>query len=349
MKISKTLFGRLTDGQAVYLYTLQNDNGMEINIMNYGATITSIVAPDRNGHLDNVVCGFGKLEDYLNEAYLSGYPYFGCIVGRVGNRIRDGRFTLGGKEIQLAVNNGPNHLHGGITGFDKRLWHGEGMVEEEKVGVLFSYFSPDMEENYPGNLNVSCLYSLNNDNELAIDYFGTTDQTTLINLTNHTYFNLTGGKEKILDHELALCANAMTEAVDLIPTGRIIPVDGTPYDFTQFKKLGRDLAGLKEGYDLNFVLDNEDGNLVYAGCLRESGSGRQVEVFTTQPGIQLYTGYWIPELEIDGEKKFGSYSGVALETQHYPDSVNQPSFPSIILEPGEKYMQTTVYRFGITE
>lgn len=349
MKISKSLFGRLSDNQAVFIYTLENDNGVEVNILNYGAIITSIITPDKSGKRENIVCGFERLEDYLSEAYLSACPYFGCIIGRVGNRIRNGKFTLEGKEYQLAVNNGPNHLHGGVTGFDKRLWRGEAMVEEEKAGILFSYFSPDMEENYPGNLEVSCLYTLNNNNELSIDYFGTTDQTTLINLTNHTYFNLTGGREKILDHELALCANQITEAVDLIPTGRLLPVEETPYDFTQFKALGRDLAELPEGYDLNFVLDNEDGELVYAGCLRENNSGRQVEVFTTQPGIQLYTGYWIPELEINGERKFGRYSGVALETQHYPDSVNHPSFPPIVLEAGEKYMQTTVYRFGIID
>ncbi len=349
MKISKSVFGRLADGQPVYLYALQNDNGVEVRIINYGAIITGIITPDKNGNPENIVCGFEKLEDYLNEKYLSGYPYFGCIIGRVGNRIKNGRFTLNGVEYQLAVNNGPNHLHGGLTGFDRRLWQGEAMVEEEKVGILFSYFSPDGEENYPGNLNVSCLYSLNNDNELAIDYFAHTDKTTIINLTNHTYFNLTGGKRNILDHELTICATQMTESVDLIPTGKIIPVEGTPYDFTAFKKVSQDLARLEEGYDNNYVLDNEDDDLVYAACLKENSTGRQVEVFTTQPGIQLYTGYWIPELEIRGKKLFGSYSGLALETQHYPDSINQPSFPSIALEPGEKYMQSTVYRFGLQE
>lgn len=349
MQISKSVFGRLADRQPVYLFTLQNDNGVEIKILNYGAIITSVTTPDKKGEKANIVCGFDKLEDYLNEVYLSSYPYFGCIIGRVGNRIKNGRFTLNGKTYQLAVNNGPNHLHGGITGFDRRLWQGEAMVEEEKVGILFSYFSPDGEEYYPGNLNVSCLYSLNNNNELAIDYFAHTDQTTIINLTNHTYFNLTGGKSDILDHELTICADRITEAADLIPTGRIIPVKGTPYDFTVFKKVRKDLTALEQGYDINYVLDNEEDNLVYAACLKESTTGRQVEVFTTQPGMQLYTGYWIPELEINGKKLFGKYSGLALETQHYPDSVNQPSFPPIVLEPGEKYQQSTVYRFGIAE
>ncbi len=349
MKISKSVFGRLSDGRAVYLYALQNDNGMEVKIINYGCIITSILLHDKNGNLDNIVCGFDKFEDYLDEKYLSNYPYFGCIIGRVGNRIHHGRFTLNGENYQLAINNGPNHLHGGLTGFDRRLWQGEALVEEEKVGVLFSYLSPDGEEYYPGNLNVSCLYSLNNNNELSIDYFATTDQTTLINLTNHTYFNLTGGKENILDHELAICSSRMTESANLIPTGDIIPVKGTPFDFTTFKRIGRDIATLEQGYDLNYVLDNEEEELAYAACLKENRTCRQVEVFTTQPGIQLYTGYWIPELEIGGEKRFGSYSGVALETQHFPDSINHPSFPSIVLEPGEKYTQTTVYRFGLTE
>jgi aldose 1-epimerase len=282
----------------------------------------------------------------MSDAYLAGYPYFGSVCGRIANRIKNGKFTLEDKEYQLAINNGPNHLHGGKVGFDRRYWQGQAMVEEEKVGVLFSYFSPDGEENYPGNLNVSCLYSLNNDNELMIDYFANTDQETIINLTNHTYFNLTAGKENILDHGLSIAANCITESVDLIPTGRIIPITSTVYDFMEFKRVGQDIGELENGYDQNYVLDNEEDNLVYAACLREYTTGRQLEVFTTQPGIQLYTGYWIPELEIDGKKSFGRYSGIALETQHYPDSINHPEFPPVILEPGEKYQQCTVYRFG---
>ncbi len=349
MKISKSVFGKLSEGKTVYLYTLHNDNGIEVGITNYGAIITSVTTPDKKGNFANIVCGFGKLEHYMDEKYLSNYPYFGSIIGRVGNRIKVGKFTLEGIDYQVAVNNGPNHLHGGSVGFDRRLWQAEAMVEEEKVGLLLTYFSPHLEENYPGNLNVSCLYSLNNDNELAIDYFATTDQTTIINLTNHSYFNLTGGKKNILNHELVLSASQITESVDLIPTGNIIPVAGTPFDFTSFKPVKKDIAALEQGYDLNYVLDNEEGDLVYAACLKEKSSGRQVEVFTTQPGIQLYTGYWIPELKIDGKKCFGSYSGIALETQHYPDSINHPSFPSVILEPGEKYQQSTVYRFGLAE
>ncbi len=332
-----------------YLFTLQNDNGAEVRITNYGAIVTSVRVRDRNGNTDNIVCGFDQLGHYLDPRYLGNYPYFGAIIGRVANRIQNGRFNLNGIPYQLAVNNGPNHLHGGNTGYDRRLWHAEMMEEEDKVGLLLSYFSPHLEENYPGNLEISCLYLLNNQNELSVDYFGTTDQTTLINLTNHTYFNLTGGKENILNHELVITAGHITESVDLIPTGKIIPVKGTPYDFTSGKRIGRDIGSLENGYDLNYVLDNDDEDLVYAASLREYGSGRQVEVFTTQPGIQLYSGYWIPELEIDGVTRFGKYSGVALETQHFPDTPNQPGFPPIVLGPGEKYQQCTVFRFGLTD
>jgi aldose 1-epimerase len=349
MKVSKSVFGKMPDGKVVFLYTLHNDNGIEVGIINYGAVITSIHTPDKNGHFENIVCGFNKMEHYLSEEYQSGYPYFGCICGRIANRIKDGKFKLENKEFQLAVNNGPNHLHGGKTGFDRRYWQGQAMVEEEKVGVLFSYFSPDGEENYPGNLNVSCLYSLNNENELMIDYFANTDQETIINLTNHTYFNLTGGKGNILDHGLSIAASTITEAVDMIPTGRIIPITDTLYDFMEFKCIGQDIAELEYGYDLNYVLDNDEEDLVYAACLKECTSGRQVEVFTTQPGIQLYTGFWIPDMMIDGKKLFGKFSGIALETQHYPDAINHPQFPPVILEPGEKYQQSTVYRFGLMD
>jgi len=220
------------------------------------------------------------------------------------------------------------------------------LQDSVKVGVMLSYVSPDLEEGYPGNLKVSCTFTLNNDNELGIEYTAETDQTTIVNLTNHTYFNLTGGKEQILNHDLELAAETFTDSTDMIPTGEIVSVDGTPFDFRKHKKLSADIASLETGYDLNFVLDNPDGKLVYAGCLCEETSERKVDVFTTQPGIQLYTGYWIPELTVGGQKKFGSYSGVALETQHYPDSVNKPEFPTVILKPGQKLQEKTIYKFG---
>ena len=240
----------------------------------------------------------------------------------------------------------PNHLHGGIVGFDRRLWSADIIDESERVGVVLSYLSPDMEEGYPGNATITCTYTLNNNNELAIEYTAETDQSTIVNLTNHTYFNLTGGNDQILNHELELPAKTFTESIGSIPTGEIVSVNGTPFDFLTKKKLGKDIEPLPDGYDLNFVLDNENGKLVFAGCLSEETSGRKIEVYTTQPGIQLYTGYWIPELTIDGLKKFGRYSGVALETQHYPDSINKPHFPPVILNPGQKLYEKTVYQFG---
>ncbi len=347
MKITKSLFGKTNEGQSVDLYTLTNDNQVEVKITNYGAIITSITTPDKNGGLTNIACGFEKLENYLSAEYLGGYPYFGCVCGRVCNRIGEGKFTLEGKNYSLAINNGPNHLHGGLIGFDRKLWLAEMIESAENVGVKLSYLSPDQEEGYPGNLQVSCTYTLNNDNELSLEYAAETDQTTIVNLTNHTYFNLTGGKEQILNHELMLSAETFTDSVDMIPTGKIVRVEGTPFDFRNPKKLSKDIAALETGYDLNFVLDNPAGQLVYAGYLCEETSGRKVEVSTTQPGIQLYTGYWIPELTIDGQKKFGSYMGVALETQHYPDSVNKPQFPTVILKPGEKLQEKTIYKFGL--
>lgn len=346
MKISKSLFGKNAEGNEVDLFTLVNDNQMAVKITNHGGIVIAIETPDKNGNIANIVCGFDKLETYLSDAYLGNYPYFGCICGRVCNRIGEGKFTLEGKNYSLAVNNGPNHLHGGLIGFDRRLWSAEMIEESEKVGVKLSYLSPDMEEGYPGNLKVTCTYTLNNNNELSLEYGAETDQPTIVNLTNHTYFNLTGGKDQILDHELQLTAKSFTVSADMIPTGKIVSVEHTPFNFLHNKKIGKDMELLETGYDLNYVLDNPEGKLTYAGCLSEQTSGRTVEVYTTQPGIQLYTGYWIPDLMINGKRKFGSYSGVALETQHYPDSVNKPEFPPVTLAPGQKFYEKTVYKFG---
>ncbi len=344
MQITKEIYGRL-NGKQVDLFTLSNDNHVIIKITNYGGIITSIETPDKNGKCENIVCGFNKFENYISGQYLGNCPYFGAFVGRFANRIAKGKFTLEGKEYSLAVNNGPNALHGGLTGFDKRIWKAETIDTSDKIGVKLSYTSPDMEEGYPGTLNVACTYTLNNRNELALEYDAETDKTTILNLTNHTYFNLTAGQENIMNHELMLTAKAITEAEDMIPTGKIIPVEGTVFDFRTKKKLGRDIAALENGYDNNYVLGNDEGKLVYAGTLSEANSGRSVEVHTTQPGMQLYTGYWNPEFIIDGKKILGSYSGVAMETQHYPDSINHEKFPTVILKPGEKYKETTIYKF----
>ena len=345
MNIKSTAFGTLPDGRKVSLFTLKNDNNVTVKITNYGAIITAIEMPDKNGVIENIAWGFEKLEHYLSDEYLSSYPYFGCVVGRFGNRIAKGHLEIDGVTYQLAINNGPNHLHGGPTGFDKRLWDAETIENDEEVGVKLTYFSSDMEENYPGNLKATCIYTLNNKNELGIEYFAETDKTTAINLTNHSYFNLTAGKENILNHELMLTAPKMTEMVEQIPTGKIVPVENTPYDFTTFKKLGRDFDKLTIGYDDNFVFDNETGELKFVGRVQDNTSGRKIEIFTTQPGMQLYTGHWIPELTVDGVKKFGQYTAFALETQHFPDSVNHPNFPSALLKPGEEYNQKTVYKF----
>lgn len=347
MKLQESNFGNLPDGREVKLFTLTNDHNLTVKITNYGGIITGIKMPDKNGNIDNIACGFEKLENYLSDEYLESYPYFGALIGRFGNRIAKGHLEVEGETYNLAVNNGPNHLHGGKIGFDRRLWNTKTFESPDKAGIELTYTSPDMEENYPGEVQVKCIYTLNNNNELEIEYFAETDKTTVINLTNHTYFNLSGGKENILQHELKLNADKQTEMVEQIPTGKIVSVIGTTHDFTEFKAFSKDIEKLPTGYDENFVLDNEQGNLKFAGSLRDKNTGRQVDVQTTQPGIQLYTGYWIPELEIDGEKKFGSYSGVALETQHYPDSVHHDNFPSTLLKPGEKYNEKTSYKFLI--
>ncbi len=347
MNVKTEKFGILPDNREVSLYTLTNDNGIEVKITNYGVNIINITTPDKNGKSENIVLGFNRLVDYLSDDYLSDYPYFGVIIGRFGNRIAKGHLEIEGKTYQLAVNNGPNHLHGGITGFDRRLWNANPYITENAAGIEFSYLSLHMEENYPGNLNVRCICTLTSANELVLEYVAKTDQTTVVNLTNHTYFNLTGGKENILNHELKLATNKMTEMEEQIPTGKIIETADTPFDFTEFKTFAKDLAQLPTGYDDNFVLDNPARELKYAATLREKNSGRQVEVYTSQPGMQLYTGYWIPELMTEGEKKFGSYSGVALETQHFPDSVHHPDFPSVILNPGETFNEKTIFKFSV--
>lgn len=344
MKIEKSFFGNLKDGRDVTLYTLTNDN-ITIRITNYGAIITSIEMPNKIGKIENIVCGFDDLETYISDEYLGSYPYFGAIIGRFGNRIAKGHLEINGQTYDMAINNGPNHLHGGKVGFDQKLFDAEIIEEKDKVGVKLSYLCPDGEENYPGNLKVTCIYTLDTENNLAIEYLAETDKTTVVNLTNHSYFNLTGGKENILNHELELTAIEITEMVDQIPTGKIIPVAETPFDFTTSKKLNHKLSEVPMGYDDNFVLGNESGKLKFIGSLSEEKSGRKIEVYTTQPGMQVYTGYWNPELVINGEKKFGSFSGIALETQHYPDSVNRPEFPTTILKPGEIYNQKTIYKF----
>ncbi len=346
MKVTKTDFGKTKDGKEIFLYTLESTQ-TKVKITNYGCIITSIETPDKNGKLENIACGFDEFNHYVSKQYLDSYPYFGCILGRYANRIANGKYTINGVEYSGVINNGKNHLHGGTEGFDKKVWNVEIFESENNVGLKCSYSSPDGEEGYPGNLNVNCTYTLNNNGKLQIDYEAKTDKETIINLSNHTYFNLTAGKENILNHELELTAKHYTESIDMIPNGKMPSVSGTPFDFTQKKALGKDIKGLADGYDLNMILDNNNGDIVYAGCLSEPKSRRFVKVYTTQPGIQLYTGFWIPELIIDGTSKFGKFSGVALETQHYPDSPNHSNFPSAYLKPNEIFKETTIYEFGV--
>ncbi|GET23788.1 aldose epimerase family protein [Prolixibacter sp. NT017] len=348
MELRREVFGTTPKGEKVFLYKLRNDNGVTVKITNYGGIITSIETPDKTGKTDNIALGFSELEDYVSEEYLAGCPYFGCIAGRYANRIANGKFTLDGQEYKLAVNNGPNHLHGGLTGFDKVLWAPHKIEKPDMVGVELKYRSIHMEEGYPGNLDVTVTYTLNHKNELGIEYKAETDHTTVVNLTNHTYFNLTGNRENILHHSLKLYSDRYTETdATLIPTGKINKVAGTPFDFTEEHELGAKINELKDGYDLNFVLGDDIDKLKKAAVLSEDSSGRTIEVLTTEPGIQLYTGYYIPEMTGSNGKQLGRYAGVALETQHYPDSPNHPDFPSTRLQPGDQFHSKTVYRFGL--
>jgi len=348
MELKRDIFGNARRGEKVFLFTLRNDHGITIKITNYGGIVTSIETPDKNGKKANIALGFKSLEDYLNDAYVENGPYFGCIAGRYANRIAKGKFSIDGKEYTLPVNNGENCLHGGITGFDKVIWVPNLIEKPDLVGVELKYRSVHMEEGFPGNLDLTVSYTLNHKNEFHIDYKATTDRETVINLTNHTYFNLTGNSEStILEHTLQL--NAKTKTVNdagLIPTGEIVDVAGTPFDFTTPASVGSRIGSLSDGYDCNFILNNPNGKLVKAGILSEETLGRTVEVSTTEPGIQLYTGYYIPEMTGKNGEKFGRFAGLALETQHFPDSPNHPEFPSTSLKPGEVFKSKTVYKFG---
>jgi aldose 1-epimerase len=347
MEIQTGIFGKIPDGREIKFFQVDNEKGVKINFINYGAIITAINMPDKNGHLDNIVCGFDNLQGYLNHDYLSQYPYFGAVIGRYCNRIAKGHLEIEGKSFPLETNNGSNHLHGGNMGFDRKIWDAHIIEKHDAAGVEFSYLSPHLEENYPGNLKIKCIYLLSDSGELSMEYFAETDQTTVVNITNHTYFNLTGGRTNILNHELKLFADNITVMSGQIPTGEIKPVAETVYDFSQFKNFKSGLDKLPQGYDDNYVLNTDNEKMKPACILREKSSSRQIEIMTTQPGLQLYTGYWIPELNINGHEQFGSFSGIALETQHFPDSVHHPHFPSTLLMPGDIFNEKTIYKFSI--
>lgn len=332
-RLEEREFGKMPDGTAVRLFTLRNAKGMSSKVMTYGAIITEIQVPDRNGVVTNVVLGADNLDQYLKD-----FPASAAVIGRVGNRIAKARFTLDGVEYKLAANNGPNHIHGGPKGFAHVLWEARPLMPgQHQASVQFSYLSKDGEEGYPGNLTVTVTYTLTDSNELRIDYEATTDKATPINLTNHAYFNL-AGHGNVLDHELWLAAGRYTPADDqLIPTGEIASVKGTPLDFTTPTRIGARIEQLKprlNGYDHNYVLNAGGQPPVLAARASESKSGRVMELRTTEPGVQLYTGNHL------------NHGGFCLETQHYPDSVNHPSFPSTLLRPGQTFKSTTVFAFS---
>ncbi|OJV13426.1 MAG: galactose mutarotase [Dyadobacter sp. 50-39] len=347
--ISKEAFGQLPDGQQADLYTLTNANGMTVNITNYGGIVTKLTAPDKNGQWADVVLGFDSLPPYL-----SGHPFFGALVGRYGNRIAKGKFKLNGQEYSLAINNGPNALHGGTKGFDKVLWKATEIKKDSVVGLQLEYTSKDMEEGYPGNLTVKVVYTLDNENALTIDYTATTDKPTVVNLTNHSYFNLTGLKRDILDHEVTIESDSIVPVdTTLIPTGKLRAVEGTPFDFRKATKIGAGINKTEDeqiaaggGYDHCWVLKRSGDGLVKFATVHEPESGRVMEVFTTEPAVQFYTGNFLDGKLTGKGATYVKRFGLCLETEHYPDSPNQPQFPSTTLNPGETYHTTTKYQFS---
>jgi aldose 1-epimerase len=344
--IDKMAFGKTPDGTPVELYVLKNGQ-IAVKVMTYGAIITEIDTPDRNGKEGDIVLGFNSLDGYLGK-----HPYFGATVGRVANRIAKGKFTLGGRDYSLALNDGPNTLHGGLKGFDKVVWKAEEVKSPDGPSVKMSYRSPDGEEGYPGNLDVSVTFTVTDKNELKIEYAATTDKATPINLSNHSYFNL-GGRtaESILGHELMLAASRYTPVDStLIPTGETAPVAGTPLDFTKPTAIGAridELKGEPKGYDHNFVLDGGGKALELAARAYEPKTGRLLELFTTEPGVQFYSGNFLDGTNVGKDGiAYRKHHGICLEAQHYPDSIHHADFPTAVLEPGATYRQTTIYRFS---
>lgn len=349
--ITKTPYGKLPDGTVIDQYTLKNTNGMTVGIITYGGIITSWTAPNKEGVYEDVVLGYAQLEEYLNSS-----PYFGALIGRYGNRIAQAKFALDGKEYTLAVNDGPNHLHGGLKGFDKVVWNATQSKTDSGVSLVLRYLSAHMEEGYPGNLETSVTYTLTPNNELEVEYQAITDQKTVVNLTQHSYFNLSADFSKpIVDHEISIDADSYLPVDEtLIPTGEFAEVQNTPFDFRKAKTIGKDIDTdhdqLKKGlgYDHCWVLNHQNQGLRFAASAHHKKSGRLLEVYTDEPGMQFYTGNFL-----DGtlpNKQGGTYAhrtGFCLETQHYPDSPNQENFPSVILNPGETYTTKTIFKFSV--
>ena len=353
VSITKSLYGITKDNKKVNLYSFKTENGMQVDIINYGGIITSLKVPDKKGEIKDIVLGYNKLEDYITES-----PYFGSIIGRYGNRIAKGKFNLNGTEYELATNNDENHLHGGNIGFDKVIWKSETKIDSNSSSLILKYLSTDMEEGYPGNLDTTVIYEIKNDNSIEITYQAKTDKTTIVNLTQHSYFNLSGDfNQSILNHKIKINADQFLPVNKLlIPTGDKLDVSMTPFDFRNFKKIEKDITvddlqlNYGNGYDHCWVLnDSENGYRLIASAFDEE-SGRLMEVYSDQPGLQFYTGNFL-----DGslpQKKEGFYnfrSGFCLETQHFPNSPNQSDFPSVILNPNETYYSKTSYKFKIKE
>ena len=345
MTLKTETFGQSKSGSAVTLFTCTNTNGLVLKLIDYGAIVVAMETPDRSGNLMNINFGFPTLEGYLQR-----HPYFGATVGRFCNRIAGGKFTLEGKTYQLATNNGPNHLHGGVQGFDAKMWKGEPIETSHSVGVRFTLSSPDGDEGYPGHVTAVATYQLNNANELTVDLEATTDKATPINLTNHNYWNLAGvGHGNILDHVLTLAADKYLPVDSTsIPTGELADVAGTPMDFREPHIIGARIAqtgGNPRGYDHCYVIRGAANNqLKLAAHVKHPGTGRVLEIHTTQPGVQFYSGNYLDGQPASGG--FEKHGGFCLETQHFPDSPNRPEFPTTILKPGEKFRQTTVHKFS---
>ncbi|WP_266206068.1 aldose epimerase family protein [Pontibacter kalidii] len=344
MDIKKEAFGSAPDGQQVYLYTLTNQRGITVKITNYGAIVTSFITPDKQGEPGDVVAGFDEL-----SGYIPNNPHFGGVVGRFANRIAQGRFTLDGQAHILPVNDAPHHLHGGNKGFDRVVWQAEELPQQNALKL--TYRSPDGEEGYPGNLTATVVYTLTDDNALRIDYSATTDKATPVNLTNHSYFNLSAGKAKdVSGHLIQINAEQYTPVDDtFIPTGELATVAGTPMDLRQPQLVGKHLHEIAGGgYDHNYVLNLGNERIVKAAEVYEPASGRVLEVYTTQPGIQFYTGNFLDgSLTGRDGRRYTRHYAFCLETQHFPDSPNQPAFPDTILRPGEVYEQTTIYKLSV--
>ncbi|RZK62666.1 MAG: galactose mutarotase [Hymenobacter sp.] len=345
-----TPFGTAPDGTEIQLFTLHNAHGMQATISTYGGTLTSLLVPDRHGQLGDVVLGFESLAGYLSPAFRKAQPYFGALIGRYGNRIAGGEFTLDGHSYQVSVNDGPNSLHGGQMGFDQKVWLAQPGTSVAGEILTLSYLSPDGEEGYPGNLRVTVVYTLTADNALRLDYRARTDQPTVLNLTNHSYFNLSlGAVPDVLTHEVMLAADQYTAVhPGGIPTGDLPPVAGTPFDFRQPHAIGARIAQVPGGYDHNWVLRTAAGKAHPAVSVHDPASGRTLEVVTSQPGVQFYTGNFL-DGSLTGKNGvvYGPHAGFCLETQHFPDSPNHPDFPSIVLRPGQEFRAHTEYRFGV--